>query len=993
MGGKSKKAVTVGYRYYLGLHFGFCHGPIDALERIEVGDRAAWSGSQTVSGQIYVNSPGLFGGEEKEGGIQGTTDVMMGESSQGINSYLQSKQGNPQPGYRGFFGLVFRGGLISCNNPYVKGWAARVRRVLKGWHNDQVWYSSKAQIQVASGIIGANPAHIIYECLTDPTWGMGYPRTLIDNESFEDAADAFYSEGLGLCIAWGQQDSLSNFIQVVLDHAGAVLSQDAGGGYFKLRALRGDYVPANLEEFSDQNGKIVSLEKIERSTYTENVNEIVVKFVDASTGRQSSIYAQNLASVQAQGAVVSQTRQYLGIPTSAIASRIAMRDLKASTSGLARITFVSNRSAYALVPGDVIKFVWSPAGIQSMSLRITRIDYGPLTSGLIRVEGIEDVFGLPATTYAGVPPVGWSPPNFTATAPSSTMVMEATYKDLYDQFGSADIGAVDPLAGYLIAAASRPASGVSFNYRLQTRSGSSAYTDRTLGDWAPTATLAAGITKSDTSITVENAYDLESIELNSTALLGAGTTAEIIQITAINLSTNTFTIKRGCIDTVPTAWPSGTRFTSYDFHGLSDDVEYVDGETVSARFLTRTSTDQLAEASAPVSTMTMDQRQLRPYPPAQIRFNSQIYPTRVDNSLVVSWVHRDRITQADQVLGQADATVGPEPGTTYRVRGFNAATNAALFDATTSSNTYTHTPSTTTQIRVDLRSVRAGLDSYQMHQHELLCVVNSIGTLARITQRATSSAQATVSSDGVPVVSQWDPSMISEQLSHWFDAESAVSIIDEGGVVSEWRDRSGNNRHAVMNPTLSYYNINLRPSYSQTAMNGRPALSFSNDNLEAPAVTLSSLCIAFAFRRTSSGCIFQIREPTNVIVIDDGARGGFGTRLRNSGGSIAEGPTATQDTAQHVSVFTFAAGTLTLFIDGTSRSTLTVAGGYSPMTRFLIGGNNDQNFGGQIAEIVMLNTSSDQPTRERLEGYLAWKWGTVDLLPAGHPYKTAPPTA
>jgi len=197
MGGKKKKSVTVGYRYYLGLHFGICQGPIDSIERIEVSDRTAWSGNQTSSGQIYINSPNLFGGEDKEGGIQGSTDVMMGELSQGVNDYLLAKQGTPQPAYRGIFGLVFRGGLIACNNPYVKPWAVRVRRVLSGWHNNSPWYSSKASISL-NGVICANPAHIIYECLTNPVWGMGYPISIIDNTSFTQAADTFYSEGLRL---------------------------------------------------------------------------------------------------------------------------------------------------------------------------------------------------------------------------------------------------------------------------------------------------------------------------------------------------------------------------------------------------------------------------------------------------------------------------------------------------------------------------------------------------------------------------------------------------------------------------------------------------------------------------------------------------------------------------------------------------------------------------------------------------------------------------
>ena len=47
---------------------------------------------------------------------------------------------------------------------------------------------------------------------------------------------------------------------------------------------------------------------------------------------------------------------------------------------------------------------------------------------------------------------------------------------------------------------------------------------------------------------------------------------------------------------------------------------------------------------------------------------------------------------------------------------------------------------------------------------------------------------------------------------------------------------------------------------------------------------------------------------------------------------------------------------------------------------------------GEIAEIVMISNLSTSD-RAKMEGYLAWKWGLEANLDAGHPYKSAPPTA
>lgn len=133
-GGKSSK-VTVGYWYRMGLHFGICHGPVDALAEIKVGDRTCWDTEVTGSTTIYINEPKLFGGEKREGGIQGYADVLGGTSTQGVNSYLQEKIGADArvPAYRGLFALVYKGGYVSANNPYIKPWAFKVRRINEGW--------------------------------------------------------------------------------------------------------------------------------------------------------------------------------------------------------------------------------------------------------------------------------------------------------------------------------------------------------------------------------------------------------------------------------------------------------------------------------------------------------------------------------------------------------------------------------------------------------------------------------------------------------------------------------------------------------------------------------------------------------------------------------------------------------------------------------------------------------------------------------------------
>ena len=48
---------------------------------------------------------------------------------------------------------------------------------------------------------------------------------------------------------------------------------------------------------------------------------------------------------------------------------------------------------------------------------------------------------------------------------------------------------------------------------------------------------------------------------------------------------------------------------------------------------------------------------------------------------------------------------------------------------------------------------------------------------------------------------------------------------------------------------------------------------------------------------------------------------------------------------------------------------------------------------GWVMEIVMFNTQLSQTNQQKMEGYLAWKWGSQASLPAGHPYYSSAPTS
>lgn len=163
MGGSKKQ--TIGYKYFLGVHMILCHGPIDSISRIEVDKKVAWLGLST-GGSITINQPTMFGGDEKEGGIQGTLDIEMGNSGQVQNSYLASILGPIIPAYRSVVGVVLRQMYLG-NSAYPKPWSFRGTRVQKTSDGATQWYPSKA------GILVDFPSNPILVATTD-SWELAY---------------------------------------------------------------------------------------------------------------------------------------------------------------------------------------------------------------------------------------------------------------------------------------------------------------------------------------------------------------------------------------------------------------------------------------------------------------------------------------------------------------------------------------------------------------------------------------------------------------------------------------------------------------------------------------------------------------------------------------------------------------------------------------------------------------------------------------------------
>ena len=745
MGGSSKQVI--GYRYYLGLHMAICHGPVKQLNRILVGKRNAFVGTVSASSTINIFKPDLFGGDKKEGGIVGVADIMFGENSQTENTYLQSQLGADIPAFRGVLTAVFRegaftqtvvgfdpsgdlaefevpiytsdgnGGFIASMSPYPKPWAFEVLDLPGG-------IFSPAEQDINSG--SANGSHILYDTLTNTEWGLGLPVSELDIASFEAVASTLFTENFGLSLVYAQQSSVEEFVKEILTLVNAVLYPDRETGKFRLSLIRDDYDPNTLPVFDETN--ISSLEAFERPAFAELVNEIVLTYRKRGDLEDTTITAQDLASVQAQNGIISQTKDFTGVDTADIAAKIAVRELRQSSTPLARVRFKVDRNGWNVNPGDVVKLSWSAYGIVQVVIRVTEIDYGELADGEILIEGVEDIFGLPANAYITPSDTEWSDTVVDPLPALSSVLMELPYYVIATTFSSGDFAAITDTTTFVQMVSRKPLQPT-FGMQLWTRTGTLVYEFAIDGKWTHSALLTSNVDRVETVDISINTF------VGSTSEIKPGGYAyiddEVLRIDDVDPILLTVTVGRGCFDTIPVAHTAGAVIYFADGNDAVDPFEFAPGITVDGKAVTQTSIGVLDVGDATEVSKTLVGRQFKPYPPSQVQIHGSTSPasatffpaTVVGDDVIVTWKHQDRIQQVANIEDWFNVALGSqETSVTYTIRTYNDDT-ATLLSTDTGITAATFTvvtgqpPSTAFNMRVEIDAVRNSEVNFQTFEH------------------------------------------------------------------------------------------------------------------------------------------------------------------------------------------------------------------------------------------------------------------------------------
>lgn len=237
----------------------------------------------------------------------------------------------------------------------------------------------------------------------------------------------------------------------------------------------------------------------------------------------------------------------------------------------------------------------------------------------------------------------------------------------------------------------------------------------------------------------------------------------------------------------------------------------------------------------------------------------------------------------------------------------------------------------------------------------------------------------------------WTPSNMVVRL--WLDASDTNTITAAAGYVSQWDDKSGNDIHATQGTGAR------QPLTGSRSISGKNVLDFdgSSDWMNFAAFDCRGKYV-FAMLETDTlgGGDQQILSHSTLNVQ---------LRIMQANGFLgyaSDAPFYPNDTSNTTAVVTSTPSVLGYVLN--TNIEFSVNGGYedtgtgndgSGRTIFNTIGARQQGvtdfLNGKMAELLVTEYLPPTNIRQRIEGYLAWKWGAEGDLSAGHPYKTAAP--
>lgn len=239
----------------------------------------------------------------------------------------------------------------------------------------------------------------------------------------------------------------------------------------------------------------------------------------------------------------------------------------------------------------------------------------------------------------------------------------------------------------------------------------------------------------------------------------------------------------------------------------------------------------------------------------------------------------------------------------------------------------------------------------------------------------------------------WTPSEINTAI--WAEASnpSSRTLVTGTNILASWIDKSGNNRNfynsnSSLSPNVSSSSISftntkyIDASYSLNSSTIYMFAVASHNNTSDDYARLFSLRSSSGFDYDNSNSILLAYFPDNTV------------KMYRANAILVSTTTFTQNTLSIVEGYRNGevAG---ISLNGNAYFTGTTNSAITSSTIVRLGEANQviaQGLNGNYHECILLDYIPTTNIIQRIQGYLAWKWGLVSSLPSSHVYKTSAPT-
>ena len=1012
------------YDYFASAHLGFCYGPVDQIRALQVrknftvwaetlprlqpaenpgltgGDETTTDGSTgpiVTNEALWFDLPLLFG--EGRGGVRGLVEFYLGSATQSMSDRLADAYGktpSTAPGFRNtcmlYFVNFWWGRFNDGVRPNVGDVRIQVTRMPKGLDpalaEIPVTGTLRYEVNRATGLDAentntvecphppdANPAHVAYEILTNRDFGMGLSAANVDLQSFEDAANVFRTEGLGVSFVWNGTVNVDAILTDLAEVTQSLILVNKRTGKWEMRPLRGGYDvnDPNIPTINQDNAVLTSYST---TSCTQLANEVQVRWTDPLTGRRPVARAQDTAGINGLGRVVSLTRDYYMVSNLPTAYKLAWRDLRQVSHARKQVVAQCSRALSDVQPGDIVRLDWPEYELSNVIFRVLSVNRGTKGNMPVTITMMEDVFSFDTPDQAAIPQPVWDSTLTTPTPMDTVRVMDTP------KFMAPD----DAEGEVRLTAFGLDAATDCSGFVLARQDSAGEYEHMALLTQADHATTAADLVSEAESDVVVGTFisNFEGYigpELNNAIIFGdPGGDHEIAIITAYDSATDTMTLTRGAYDTLPKAWPTGTDMwflnKAVDVTVFTRTFSGGDAETLKA--LTKTGLGVLNESAAPDIPHTVDDRPGRPIRPANIVTRGVAWPDTatldVDEPVAVSWANRNRITEVENPPAPkwTDPDVTPEAGQVTKVDLLDS-------DGATILETYTSPEGATT-----LSIPTSKMNGPGMRYLRFYADRGGVVSFSKPTQ----GLNVTVST-GMDCSETGLQNLMANAYVHLKPDDSALVTLSGGKVTNITDPWSLHDMDSTDGPTYV------------DQINSLNVLTFNSDRLKLPwDGTADEMTIAIVFTTTNtqsksnwwdSPILFGREKAGYVRDFGLVVNNGHLSFVAGSASGQNDGTAVVNDGNPHLAIVRWKTdGTFEVRVDGNvDASGTTGTGTRDAMTEVYWGYSGGSAFVGQVAETLLWNTWATDGRAQQLEGYLAHKWGLT--LPAGHPYETETP--